>query len=268
MPTPSHHSVAVAGCGHWGRNLVRNFLGFKRARRGGRRDSAWGLISRVRAPGSATMRSSPKTAEWRRSREHGVRIPVPDQRPARHQRPADEGGAPIVAWSSQPADRPAPAGAADLYVTPDGQGAQPRDAGLAASRPSARRRRWPHPGHEHPCCPRHLPGPFETSASGTAEARRRYVSSEPWQAKIRTRGPRRPLELGGAPGASVDVEGFNVGGDGVGGIGTEASNVIISNNHVHDIPALDLSRATVARPSKREGAALDARRYPAIWFMT
>ena len=113
--------------------------------------------------------------------------------------------------------------------------------------------------------PRHLPEILETSASGTAEARIRYVSSVPWQAKIRTQGPGDHWSWGNY-GSFVDIEGFDVSGNGVGGIGTEALNVVISGNHVHDIPALDCPGNGGA--GIETGGSPSTPALSAIWFMT
>ena len=131
----------------------------------------------------------------------------------------------------------APAGAADLYVAPDGQDSDP---GTLASplKTIGKAAEMATPGTTIRVAPGIYPEILETSASGTAEARIRYVSSVPWQAKIRTQGPDDHWSWGNY-GSFVDIEGFDVSGNGVGGIGTEASNVVISGNHVHDIPALD-----------------------------
>jgi hypothetical protein len=130
----------------------------------------------------------------------------------------------------------APACAADLYVAPDGQDDNPgtmaeplKTIGKAAEVAT--------PGTTVRVAPGVYPEILETSASGTAEARIRYVSSVPWQAKIRTNGPDDHWSWSNF-GSYVDIEGFDVSGNGVGGIGNLGSNVEMSGNHVHDIPAL------------------------------
>ncbi len=130
----------------------------------------------------------------------------------------------------------APAGATDLYVAPDGQDTNPGTIALPF-KTIGKAAEVATPGTTVRVAPGVYPEIVETSASGTAEARIRYVSSVPWQAKIRTQGPDDHWSWANS-GSFVDIEGFDVSGNGVGGIGTEASNVVISGNHVHDIPAL------------------------------
>ena len=117
----------------------------------------------------------------------------------------------------------APAGAADLYVAPDGQDSDP---GTLASplKTIGKAAEMATPGTTIRVAPGIYPEILETSASGTAEARIRYVSSVPWQAKIRTQGPDDHWSWGNF-GSYVDIEGFDVSGNGVGGIGNLGSNV-------------------------------------------
>jgi hypothetical protein len=130
----------------------------------------------------------------------------------------------------------APAGAADLYVAPEGDDANP---GTMAEpfKTIVKAAEVATPGTTVRVAPGIYPEILETSASGTAEARIRYVSSVPWQAKIRTNGPDDHWSWSNF-GSYVDIEGFDVSGNGVGGIGNLGSHVEISGNHVHDIPAL------------------------------
>ncbi|HEX2478688.1 MAG TPA: DUF1565 domain-containing protein, partial [Geminicoccaceae bacterium] len=128
----------------------------------------------------------------------------------------------------------APAGAADIYVAPDGQDTNPGTIVLPL-KTIGRAAEMATPGTTVRVTPGVYPEILETSASGTAAARIRYVSSVPWQAKIRTQGANWSWINYGS---YVDIEGFDVSGNGVGGIGNLGSNVEISGNHVHDIPAL------------------------------
>jgi Right handed beta helix region/Protein of unknown function (DUF1565) len=130
----------------------------------------------------------------------------------------------------------APAGAGDIYVAPDGQDTNPgtftlpfKTIGKASEEATPGTTIRVAPGVYHEI--------LETSASGTAEARIRYISSVPWQAKIRTDGPDDHWSWTNL-GSYVDIEGFEVSGNGVGGIDNLGSNVEISGNYVHDIPAL------------------------------
>jgi hypothetical protein len=68
--------------------------------------------------------------------------------------------------------------------------------------------------------------------SGTASARIRYLSDTKWGAKIVSNGPRTAWYNYGN---YVDIEGFDVTGNGSGGIWNYASYVSIINNHVHDV---------------------------------
>ncbi|MFA6435508.1 MAG: choice-of-anchor Q domain-containing protein, partial [Elusimicrobiales bacterium] len=69
-------------------------------------------------------------------------------------------------------------------------------------------------------------------ASGTASARIRYVSDTKWGAKIISSGtPAVWYNYG----SYVDIQGFDISGDGVGGIYSSGSFVRIIGNHVHDI---------------------------------
>jgi hypothetical protein len=130
----------------------------------------------------------------------------------------------------------APAGAADIYVAPDGQDTNPGTIALPLQT-IGKAAEMATPGTTVRVAPGVYPEILETSASGTAAARIRYVSSVPWQAKIRTRGPDDHWSWSNF-GSYVDIEGFDVSGNGVGGIGNLGSNVAMSGNHVHDIPAL------------------------------
>jgi hypothetical protein len=75
-----------------------------------------------------------------------------------------------------------------------------------------------------------------TMASGTEAARIRFVSDTPWGARITTAGSDCSWTNRGD---YVDIEGFDISGDGRLGILNLASSVRIMGNHVHDIPALN-----------------------------
>lgn len=79
-------------------------------------------------------------------------------------------------------------------------------------------------------------GELKTATSGTAEHRIRYVSDEKWAAKMRS------TKTGNSAvwwnqGDYVDIEGFDISGDGALGIYNTGSYTRIIGNHVHDIPA-------------------------------
>lgn len=96
---------------------------------------------------------------------------------------------------------------------------------------------------------------LETAASGTAAARIRYVSSVPWSAKIRTKGPDDHYSWTNL-GSYVDIVGFDISGNGAVGIFSYGSNVSIFGNHVHHIPAPGCTGDG--------GAGIDAGEYTAI----
>jgi hypothetical protein len=73
-----------------------------------------------------------------------------------------------------------------------------------------------------------------TRANGTATARVRFVSDTRWGAKIRTHGAGACWDNYGD---YVDIEGFDISGDGWIGIENWGSYVRMIGNHVHDIPA-------------------------------
>jgi hypothetical protein len=74
-----------------------------------------------------------------------------------------------------------------------------------------------------------------TSRHGTATARIRYVSTQQWGARIISAQP----QVWRNTGHYVDIVGFDVSGTEAAyiGIGNSGSNVVIRDNHVHDIPA-------------------------------
>jgi hypothetical protein len=77
---------------------------------------------------------------------------------------------------------------------------------------------------------------LNSKASGTPEARIRFVSDIRWGAKIRTVGSKL---IWVNHGDYVDIEGFDISGDGWYGIANRASHVRIVGNRIHDIPARD-----------------------------
>jgi hypothetical protein len=78
-----------------------------------------------------------------------------------------------------------------------------------------------------------------TRTSGTATARIRFVSDVPWGAHIRTTGSQVSWTNNGD---DVDIQGFDITGDGRIGILSNGSYVRIVGNHVHDIPAVNTGR--------------------------
>lgn len=73
---------------------------------------------------------------------------------------------------------------------------------------------------------------IKTSKSGTASARIRYVSDTKWGAKIVSKGT---WAVWRNDGDYVDIEGFDITGDGAGGIYNFGSFNRIIGNHVHNI---------------------------------
>ena len=80
-----------------------------------------------------------------------------------------------------------------------------------------------------------LPGtytqPVSSLAKGTAQARITFISDVKWGAKIKTRGVRTSWTNWGN---YVDIQGFDITGDGDIGINDYGSYVRIIGNHVHD----------------------------------
>lgn len=79
-------------------------------------------------------------------------------------------------------------------------------------------------------------GELKTSVSGTASSRIRFVSDEKWGAKLRS------AKTGNSAvwwneGSYVDIEGFDISGNGALGIYNTGSFTRIVGNSVHDIPA-------------------------------
>ncbi|MFA6435488.1 MAG: choice-of-anchor Q domain-containing protein, partial [Elusimicrobiales bacterium] len=75
-------------------------------------------------------------------------------------------------------------------------------------------------------------GAIQGGASGTASARIRYVSDTKWGAKIISSGA---SAVWYNYGSYVDIEGFDITGDGAGGIYNSGSFCRIMGNHVHNI---------------------------------
>ncbi|MGH6948715.1 MAG: choice-of-anchor Q domain-containing protein, partial [Kiloniellales bacterium] len=126
-------------------------------------------------------------------------------------------------------------GAIDFYVSPSGQDGNP---GTLASpfKTIDEASQVATPGTTIHVAPGVYTEVLETSASGTAAAPVAYVSSVTWGAKIRTEGPDDHWSWTNQ-GSYVHIVGFDVSGNGAGGIDNFGSNVQIVRNHVHDIPA-------------------------------
>lgn len=73
---------------------------------------------------------------------------------------------------------------------------------------------------------------IKTSRSGTSAARIKYVADTKWGAKLLGKGTTVVWQNSGS---YVDIVGFDISGDGRGGIFNSASNVKIIGNRVHDI---------------------------------
>ena len=146
------------------------------------------------------------------------------------------------------------ADAAELYVAPDGRDSNPGTVDLPFQT-IARAADAATPGTTVQVAPGVYREILKTSASGTATARIRYVSSVKWGAKIRTEGPDDHWSWTNR-GSYVDIEGFDVSNNGSGGIDNFGSHVQIAKNHVHNIPAPGC-------PSDG-GAGIDAAEYTAV----
>jgi hypothetical protein len=98
---------------------------------------------------------------------------------------------------------------------------------------------------------------IHTRRGGTAAARLRFVSDQPWGARIRTRG----ADIAWLnDGDHVDIEGFDLSGDGRIGILSEGLACRIVGCHVHDIRALGSGHSggsgiSLDYGSAREGSA-------------
>jgi Right handed beta helix region/Protein of unknown function (DUF1565) len=79
-------------------------------------------------------------------------------------------------------------------------------------------------------------GELKTEASGTPSATIRYVSDQPWGAKLRSSKTANSAVWWNR-GDYVAIEGFDLSGAGALGIYNEGSHVQIIGNFIHDIPA-------------------------------
>lgn len=162
------------------------------------------------------------------------------------------------AWRSLPALLvmlvAAPAGAVDVYVAPRGQDGNPGTIDLPFET-IGEAAEVAKPGTTIHVAPGVYPEIIETSASGTATARIRYLSEVTWGAKIRTRGS-GTHETWDNTGSYVDIEGFDVTGNGAVGISNHGSHVRIVGNQVHHIPAPGCT--------DNGGAGISAAEYTAI----
>lgn len=147
------------------------------------------------------------------------------------------------------------ADAADLYVAPGGSDDNPGTAALPLQT-IGKAAEMATPGTTVHIAPGVYREILETSASGTAEARIRYLSSTPWGAKIRTEGPDDHWSWTNE-GSYVDIEGFDISNNGRGGIANLASHVRIAKNYVHDIPAAGCPRYGGAGMETGEYTAVD-----------
>jgi hypothetical protein len=130
----------------------------------------------------------------------------------------------------------APAGAVDLHVAPGGRDDNPGTAALPF-RTIGKAAQVATPGTEIHVAPGLYTQILETTASGTAADPIAYISSVPWAAQIRTQGPEDHWSWTNR-GSHVQIVGFDVSGNGAGGIDNFGTNVQIVKNHVHNIPAL------------------------------
>jgi parallel beta-helix repeat protein len=130
----------------------------------------------------------------------------------------------------------APAGAVDFHVAPGGRDGNPGTAALPF-RTIAKAAQVATPDTRIYVAPGLYTQILETTASGTAEAPIAYISSVPWGAQIRTQGPEDHWSWTNR-GNHVQIVGFDISGNGAGGIDNFGTNVRIVRNHVHNIPAL------------------------------
>jgi hypothetical protein len=79
-------------------------------------------------------------------------------------------------------------------------------------------------------------GAITTNASGTSSARIKFISDTPWGARVRSTGAEFTWTNHGS---YVDIQGFDISGDGRIGLLNYVANVRIVGNYVHDIPALN-----------------------------
>jgi Right handed beta helix region/Protein of unknown function (DUF1565) len=148
----------------------------------------------------------------------------------------------------------APAAAVDFHVAPGGRDGNPGTAALPF-RTIGKAARVATPGTRIIVAPGVYTEILETIASGTPEAPVAYISSIKWGAKIRTQGADDHWSWTNR-GNYVHVVGFDVSGNGAGGILSYGSNVRIAANHVHHIPARGCT--------DNGGAGIDAVGYTSI----
>ncbi|NHZ96261.1 DUF1565 domain-containing protein [Massilia sp. CCM 8734] len=129
----------------------------------------------------------------------------------------------------------------DLYVSPTGADT---NAGTQAApfKTIARAAQAATPGTTVRVLPGTYAGGFRTNASGTAEARIRYVSEVPWGAKIVPPANSTSTAAWDNRGSHVEIAGFEVDGSGaqagtkwLTGLYTGGSYSTVRNNHVHHI---------------------------------
>lgn len=130
----------------------------------------------------------------------------------------------------------APAGAIDFHIAPGGRDGNPGTAALPF-RTIGEAAQVATPGTNIHVAPGLYTEILETSESGTAAAPITYVSTVHWGAKIRTEGPDDHWSWINR-GNHVVIAGFDVSGNGAGGIDNFGTNVRIVRNRVHNIPAL------------------------------
>ena len=130
----------------------------------------------------------------------------------------------------------APAGAVDFHVAPGGRDGNPGTAALPF-RTIGKAARVATPGTRIIVSPGVYTEILETTASGTPDAPIAYISSTIWGARIRTQGPDDHWSWTNR-GNHVQIVGFDISGNGAGGIDNFGTHVQIVRNHVHHIPAL------------------------------
>jgi hypothetical protein len=130
------------------------------------------------------------------------------------------------------------ANAADLHVAPAGSDHNPGTA-AAPFKTILKASTAARPGDTIRVAPGDYPGSFLTQASGTEQARIRYVSDVKWGARIVPHPDSRRVYAWGNLGDHVDIEGFEIDGKSGtvwrNGIVTRGSNNSMTNNHVHHI---------------------------------
>lgn len=122
---------------------------------------------------------------------------------------------------------------ADLYVSPQGNDSS---SGSSASpwKTLQHAADSVSPGATVHVAPGDYLGPVESRISGTANARISFVSDTRWAARIHSFGAESAWTNRGS---YVDIQGFDLTGDGRIGIMNLGSSVQLVGNYVHDIPA-------------------------------